>query len=84
MQKIKPITERCVSVAHLMQPELKKEPYWQLRRMVNAWAEALALDENSPQRDQIAQELAAKAAKALLDGFELSCWTNGGEYEVVA
>jgi len=76
------INERCVSVAHLM--ERKPSPYWELRRMVNAWAEALALDENSPQRDQIAQELAAKAAKALLNGFDLSCWQSGGEYEVVA
>lgn len=56
MKTVKPITERCVSVAHLM--PVRSSPYWDLRRKVLAMAEAIELEKDSPDRDTWADKFA--------------------------
>lgn len=52
----KQIEIKCVSVAHLM--PVKPTPYWDLRRKVLAWAEAIELEKDSPDRDAWADNFA--------------------------
>ncbi len=80
---IKPITERCVSVAHMMPiADTQLSNYWLVRRMVHGVKEALVLESEAHDKDEIAKKMAAKLAARLLNDFNLTCYQNGGEYIV--
>ena len=82
---IKPITIKCVSVAHLMPVAgAPMDNYWQLRRAFAGGLETLQLEENYINREQWATDYAARFVERILNDFNLTCYQSGGEYKVEA